>query len=142
MATESVATELNSIACSIDGLSQIIGDLANRADAARTDRVCWVVGDMLDRLNKQIGELALDVQELEDVSSVAALPRALASVLELSAEDCAVVTGLVRGGLGCVIEPAEVRSSTAEQLRTLWNGNATEARRQWSHDHSDGSAPQ
>ena len=65
MATESVATQMNGIAAALDGLSGIMDSIIETDDWKYSHRAAYVAGELLSRLNDELGQLALQVGKME-----------------------------------------------------------------------------
>lgn len=66
MATESVATKLNTLAASLDGLSGVMGSIVDIDNIIYAHRAAFVAAELLDRLNAEVSQLALQVSRMKE----------------------------------------------------------------------------
>lgn len=63
MATESVATRIETASSSIDGAAAAIFDLVT-SDDARVARIAHAIGDLLERISGDLDQIAVEVAQL------------------------------------------------------------------------------
>lgn len=69
MASESVSTKLNTISATLDGLCGVVSSIIESGETEYAHRVAIVASELLERLNGELSELAMQVSKMEGASS-------------------------------------------------------------------------